>query len=425
MSTSEELYKRALKIMPGGVNSPVRAFHSVGGSPFYTQQANGAVLVTVEGHELIDFVCSWGPAIHGHNHPVINQAIAEALSKGTSFGTPHPYEVEIAEIITQALPSMEKVRMVNSGTEATMSCIRLARGYTHRDKIIKFAGCYHGHVDSLLVKAGSGALTFGHPDSEGIPNSFAGETLVLPFNDSAALETAFIENGDTIAGVILEPYPANNGLILPHSGYLEKLRALCHKYESILIFDEVISGFRVSSGGVQEKENVTPDLTALGKIIGGGLPVGAFGGKAEIMDMLAPQGPVYQAGTLSGNPLALAAGIAALRLLHETDPYDQLEQAGRKIKNAIIEAAEGKGLPVQVPQAGSIFCMLFSDKPINNVEDVSNSNTELFKSLFQYALNHGVYLPPSAYEVCFISTAHDNKIIEKAIAVISEGIKRI
>ena len=425
MNESEKLFEKALKLMPGGVNSPVRAFRSVGGSPFFTEKAKGALLTTIDGRELIDFVCSWGPAIHGHSHPTIIKAIDEALAKGTSFGTPNPYEVEMAEKITQAVSSIKKVRMVNSGTEATMSCIRLARGYTGRDKIIKFAGCYHGHVDSLLVKAGSGALTFGNPDSAGVPASYAGETLVLPFNDFEAIENAFNDHGENIAGVILEPYPANNGLVLPQSGFLNKLRNLCDRHGSVLIFDEVISGFRIAYGGVQEKESVIPDLTALGKIIGGGLPVGAFGGKAEIMDNLAPQGPVYQAGTLSGNPLALAAGIAAIHLLETLNPYNDLERAVTNLRKSILEAADEKGIPLQMPHAGSVFCMLFSEQPINNLDDVTASNTELFKPLFHYALNHGVYLPPSAYEVCFISTAHDEKILEKAAEVISDGIKAL
>jgi glutamate-1-semialdehyde 2,1-aminomutase len=425
MNKSEKLFEKALKLIPGGVNSPVRAFRSVGGSPFFTEKAKGALLTTIDGRELIDFVCSWGPAIHGHSHPAIIKAIDEALAKGTSFGTPNPYEVEMAEKITQAVSSIKKVRMVNSGTEATMSCIRLARGYTGRDKIIKFAGCYHGHVDSLLVKAGSGALTFGNPDSAGVPTSYAGETLVLPFNDIEAIENAFNDHSENIAGVILEPYPANNGLVLPQSGFLNKLRNLCDRHGSVLIFDEVISGFRIAYGGVQEKEGVIPDLTALGKIIGGGLPVGAFGGKAEIMDNLAPQGPVYQAGTLSGNPLAMAAGIAAIHLLETLNPYNDLERAVTNLRKSILEAADEKGIPLQMPHAGSVFCMLFSEQPINNLDDVTASNTELFKPLFHYALNHGVYLPPSAYEVCFISTAHDEKTLEKAVEVISDGIKRL
>jgi len=425
MNKSEKLFEKALKLMPGGVNSPVRAFGSVGGSPFFTKKAKGALLTTIDGRELIDFVCSWGPAIHGHSHPAIVNAIDEALAKGTSFGTPNLYELEMADKITQAVSSIEKVRMVNSGTEATMSCIRLARGYTHRDKIIKFSGCYHGHVDSLLVKAGSGALTFGNPDSAGIPASYAGETLVLPFNDFDAIENAFNDHSENIAGVILEPYPANNGLVLPQSGFLNKLRTLCDSFGSVLIFDEVISGFRIAYGGVQEKEGVKPDLTALGKIIGGGLPVGAFGGKAEIMDNLAPKGPVYQAGTLSGNPLALAAGIAAINLLKTLNPYDNLERAGSKLRVSILEAADEKGIPLQMPQVGSLFCILFSEQPINNLNDVTASKTELFKPLFHYALNHGVYLPPSAYEVCFISTAHDEKTLEKAAEVISAGIKTL
>ncbi|RME67795.1 MAG: glutamate-1-semialdehyde 2,1-aminomutase, partial [Verrucomicrobia bacterium] len=317
-TTSEQLFQRALQLIPGGVNSPVRAFRSVGGTPFFTERADGATLTTVDGRSLIDYVCTWGPAIHGHNNPVIREAVQAALERGTSFGTPGPAEVEMAELIVSMVPSIEKVRMCNSGTEATMSCIRLARGFTGRSKIVKFSGCYHGHVDSLLIKAGSGALTLGNPDSAGIPEAFARETIVLPFNDTAALEAAFAEYGSEIAGVILEPYPANVGLILPRPGFLQHLRDLCSKHGAVLIFDEVMTGFRVAPGGVQEREGITPDLTALGKIIGGGLPVGAFGGRAEIMDHLAPLGPVYQAGTLSGNPLAMAAGIAALRLLRET-----------------------------------------------------------------------------------------------------------
>ncbi len=409
--------------MPGGVNSPVRAFRSVGGSPFFTERADGAILTTADGEELIDYVCTWGPAIHGHNHPAIRAALAEALEKGTSFGTPNPYEVEMAERIRDMVPSVQKVRMVNSGTEATMSCIRLARGCTGRDKIVKFAGCYHGHVDSLLVKAGSGALTFGHPDSAGIPEGFARETIVLPFNDEDALEEAFRSRGEEIAGVIVEPYPANNCLILPQKGFLQKLRALCTRHGSLLIFDEVMTGFRVAPGGVQEKEGVMPDLTALGKIIGGGLPVGAFGGKAEIMDYLAPEGPVYQAGTLSGNPLAMAAGITALWLLKKEIPYEKLNQMGQDLCKAVLDTAKAKGLPMQMPQTGSMFSPIFSSKPVTNFDQALKIDTERFGLLFYYALQHGVYLPPSAYETCFISTAHTSENLEKTADVLVAGLK--
>ena len=320
MSASNDLFTRALQLIPGGVNSPVRAFRSVGGAPFFVKKAQGATLTTADDRELIDFVCTWGPAIHGHNHPKIKAAIATALENGTSFGTPNPYEVEMAELIVKFVPSIQKVRMCNSGTEATMSAIRLARGFTKRDKIIKFAGCYHGHSDSLLIKAGSGALTHGNPDSAGVPASFARETVVLPYNDTAALDAGFAANPGQIACVILEAYCGNVGFIMPDPGYLAHVRAACTKHGALLIFDEVMTGFRIAKGGVQEREKITPDLTCLGKIIGGGLPVGAFGGRAEIMDYLAPLGPVYQAGTLSGNPLAMAAGIAGLKLLEELNP---------------------------------------------------------------------------------------------------------
>ncbi|MFZ9682684.1 MAG: glutamate-1-semialdehyde 2,1-aminomutase, partial [Cephaloticoccus sp.] len=324
MSASTDLFARAQHLIPGGVNSPVRAFRSVGGAPFFVKSAQGATLTTADDRELIDFVCTWGPAIHGHNHPRIKAAIAAALEHGTSFGTPNPYEVEMAELIVRFFPSIQKVRMCNSGTEATMSAIRLARGFTRRDKIIKFAGCYHGHSDSLLIKAGSGALTHGNPDSAGVPASFARETVVLPYNNVAALEAAFAANPEQIAGVILEPYCGNVGFIIPDAGYLQAVREITAQHGALLIFDEVMTGFRLARGGVQELEGITPDLTTLGKIIGGGLPVGAFGGRADIMDCLAPTGPVYQAGTLSGNPLAMAAGIASLRLLDELNPYARL-----------------------------------------------------------------------------------------------------
>ena len=423
MISSEQLFQRAQQLIPGGVNSPVRAFRSVGGAPFFTKRANGAHLTTADDVELIDFVCTWGPAVHGHNDPDISEAIATALENGTSFGTPNPYEVEMAEKLVAIVPSVEKVRMCNSGTEATMSAIRLARGYTGRNKIIKFAGCYHGHVDSLLVKAGSGALTLGNPDSAGIPASFAAETIVIDYNDAEGVREAFAKSGDDIAAIIVEPYPANCGMILPDSGYLELLRKLCTRNQSLLIFDEVMTGFRLALGGVQEHVGITPDLTALGKIIGGGLPVGAFGGKAEIMDYLAPLGPVYQAGTLSGNPLAMAAGIASLKKLKDTNPYPLFEKMGAQIRDALLEAAREKGLALQVPQVGSMFAIFFAEKPVRNLEDATTSQTKHFNQLFKYALDHGVYLPPSAYETCFISTAHDGPNIEQAAEVLAASIR--
>lgn len=425
MTTSKDLFERAKAIIPGGVNSPVRAFRSVGGAPFFTHKAEGATLTTVDQKTLIDYVCTWGPAIHGHNPPSIHNAIAQALEHGTSFGTPNPYEVPMAELIVDIVPSVEKVRMVNSGTEATMTAIRLARGYTGRNKIIKFAGCYHGHVDALLVKAGSGALTLGNPDSAGIPPAFAEETLILPLNDIPALENAFSQYKDQIAAVILEPYPANCGLIMPKEQYLQKLRDICTTHGSVLIFDEVMTGFRVALGGVQEKEKVTPDLTALGKIIGGGLPVGAIGGQAEIMDYLAPEGPVYQAGTLSGNPLAMAAGIAALTLLQETKPYAKLLQATETLVQALTATAQAKGLPLQIPYTTSMFSLFFTDKPVTNLDQATATQTEHFKPLFHYALERGIYLPPSAYETCFISTAHNSDHLQKTVEVLTDGLKSL
>ena len=423
MESSEALFARALKRIPGGVNSPVRAFRSVGGAPFYVRSAHGATLVTVEGRELVDFVCTWGPAIHGHNHPRIRGAVAAALEDGTSFGTPNPFEVRMAELICSFVPSVEKVRMTNSGTEATMSAVRLARGYTKRDKIIKFSGCYHGHSDSLLIKAGSGALTHGHPDSAGIPASFARETVVLPFNDAFSLDAAFAANPGQIAAVIVEPYPANVGLILPRPGFLAHLRASCTANGALLIFDEVMTGFRLAKGGVQEIERIVPDLTALGKIIGGGLPVGAFGGRAEIMDLVAPLGPVYQAGTLSGNPLALAAGIAALDLLEETRPYERLEALGRRVRDALAGACKAKGLPSQVPQTGSMFSIFFTPQAVHDYAGALTGDAALFARFFRGCLEAGVYLPPSDYETAFISTAHEGEAIDRACDVMASVIR--
>lgn len=419
------LFEEGKKYIPGGVNSPVRAFKAVGGEPFITERADGAIITTTEGKKYIDFVGSWGPAIMGHNHPVIKASILEALDKGTSFGTPNTYELLLAKKIIDFIPSIEKIRMVNSGTEATMSAIRLARGYTSRDKIIKFSGCYHGHSDGLLVKAGSGALTFGNPDSAGVPKSYASETLILPFNNIEEIEKTFSQLPDQIAAIILEPYPANCGLILPIPGYLQKLREICTKYGTLLIFDEVMTGFRIGLTGVQGKENITPDLTTLAKIIGGGFPVAAFGGKAEIMDYLAPDGPVYQAGTLSGNPIGMAAGLAALELLEQEMPYDSLNKMGIIIKEAILQGAKEKGIPIQVPQVGSMFSFFFTDKPVLNYDDVLATNSSSFKQVFKYALDKDLFLPPSAFETCFISTAHEGEIIEKSAEILYQSIKSI
>jgi len=434
---SDQLFARALQLMPGGVNSPVRAFRSVGGAPFFTRRAQGATLTTADGRELIDFVCTWGPAIHGHNHPRIRAAIAAALENGTSFGTPNPSEVAMAELIVKFVPSIEKVRMCNSGTEATMSAIRLARGFTRRDRIIKFAGCYHGHSDSLLVKAGSGALTHGHPDSAGVPAAFAELTLVLPFNDVPAIDAAFIAHPGEIAAIILEPYPANVGLILPEPGFLAQVRRLCTENGALLIYDEVMTGFRLHRGGVQGllaeaghataadfaiRDPLAPDLTCLGKIIGGGLPVGAFGGRADIMDQLAPLGPVYQAGTLSGNPLAMAAGIAALELLDEENPYPRLDAMGRRLRDTLAAACRAKGLPAQVPQTGSMFSLFFTPTPVRDYATALTADAKLFARFFHACLAGGVYLPPSAYETAFLSTAHEGAAIDRACETMTKAI---
>ncbi len=421
---SERLFARALQLIPGGVNSPVRAFRAVGGSPFFVRRASGAILETADGRELIDFVCTWGPAIHGHNHPRIKAAIAAALENGTGFGTPNLYEVDMAELITRCVPSIGKVRMCNSGTEATMSAVRLARGFTGRDKIIKFSGCYHGHSDSLLIKAGSGALTHGHPDSAGVPAAFARETVVLPFNDAGRVAEAFAANPGQIAAVIVEPYLGNVGLIPARQGFLQSLRSACTANGALLIFDEVMTGFRLARGGVQELEGVAPDLTTLGKIIGGGLPVGAFGGRAEIMDLVAPLGPVYQAGTLSGNPLALAAGIASLRLLDE-DPYPRLEGLGRRVRDALLEAARAKGLPMQVPQVGSMFSVFFAAEPVGDYAAVLASDAKVYPRFFRACLTAGVYLPPSPYEAAFLSTAHAGAAVDRACEVMARAIREL
>lgn len=421
MNKSQSLFQRAQTLIPGGVNSPVRAFRSVGGTPFFTKSASGSRLTTADGNELIDYVCTWGPAIHGHNHPVVREAIASALSCGTSFGTPGPMEVEMAELIVELVPSVEMVRMCNSGTEATMSAIRLARGYTGRNKVIKFAGCYHGHVDSLLVKAGSGALTLGNPDSAGVPPSFAAETIVLPFNNLDVISETLTTTGQEVAAIIVEPYPANCGLILPTDGYLQGLRDLCTQHGVVLIFDEVMTGFRLTSGGVQQVTGITPDITAMGKIIGGGLPVGAFGGKREIMNQLAPLGPVYQAGTLSGNPLAMAAGIASLKLLKESNPYDRLDSMGKELAKGLLSMAKDRGIALQVPQAGSMFSLFFTDSPVTRFEEAVDAKHEHFKSFFHTCLKNGLYLPPSSYETCFISSSHSGDDISQTLDIFNRA----
>jgi len=420
---SEILFAEALRYLPGGVNSPVRAFRAVGGQPFFVNRAAGSKVWDVDGNELIDYVLTWGPAILGHAHPKIISAVKAAADHGTSFGIPNPIEVTMAKLICELVPSVKKVRMTNSGTEACMSAIRLARGFTRRDKIIKFDGCYHGHADSLLVKAGSGALTFGHPDSAGVPAAFTQHTIVLPFNDVEAVKAAFAANKNQIAGIIVEPVPGNAGLYLPKPGYLEFLRAITQTDGALLIFDEVMTGFRLASGGAQERFGLTPDLSCFGKVIGGGLPVGAFGGREEIMDCLAPLGPVYQAGTLSGNPLALAAGIAALEELKTTNAYARLETLGAQLEAGLRDAAKSADVPVQFNRCGSMFCGYFTSEPVWNVADAMKSDRERFKKYFHGMLDEGIYLAPSQFEAGFLSTAHTEADIEKTVSAAAKVLK--
>jgi glutamate-1-semialdehyde 2,1-aminomutase len=422
---SLELFARAQRVIPGGVNSPVRAFRGLGREPFFVERAEGSKIWDVDGNQYIDYVGTWGPAILGHAPRVVVEAIREAATRGISFGIPNPLEVEMAELICKWVPSIEKLRMVNSGTEATMSCVRLARGFTGRDKIIKFEGCYHGHVDSLLVSAGSGALTHGRPDSAGVPQAFADLTIALPFNDISAVRAAFRKNTD-IAAVILEPIPANAGLFFPAENFLEALQDECSKHGALLIFDEVMTGFRVARGGAQQIFGVRPDLTALGKVIGGGLPVGAFGGRAEIMDQLSPTGPVYQAGTLSGNPLAMAAGLAQLRELDRIDGWALLEKLGTQLEEATRATLRDLQLPFTFHRIGSMFCLFFTPGPVIDLASAKCSNLRTFAKFFNGCLNRGVYLAPSQFETGFLSTAHSpadvTQTAEIMLAALAEAV---
>lgn len=413
---SHELWNRAQKRLVGGVNSPVRAFRGVGGEPFFVTKASGSRIWDADGREYIDFVGTWGPAILGHAPQVVIDAVTETAKNGTSFGIPNPLEVEMAETICRMVPSVEKVRMTNSGTEAVMSAIRLARGFTGRDRIVKFEGCYHGHVDSLLVKAGSGALTLGYPDSAGVPGALAALTTTVPYNDLEALKAVFHEKASEIACVILEPVPANAGLYLPEPGYLEAIQKLCRDHGALLIFDEVMTGFRLAPGGAQEVFGITPDLTTLGKVIGGGLPVGAFGGRAEIMDHLAPLGPVYQAGTLSGNPLALAAGLAQLKEMERINGWRLLEELGAQMEESVRSAIKGK--PLTFHRIGSMFCLYFTEGPVRNLADAKTSDTKAFAAHFHAALKNGIYYAPSQFEAGFLSTAHVAEELDQCLRLL-------
>src|SRR5213595_2902993 len=425
ISRSSELFARAETRIPGGVNSPVRAFRNVGSAPFFVARGEGARIWDVDENEYIDYVGSWGPAILGHAPKVVVDAVREAATRGLSFGIPNPLEVEMAELICDWIPSIEKVRMVNSGTEATMSCIRLARAFTGRDRIIKFDGCYHGHADGLLVKAGSGALTHGRPDSAGVPQAFADLTISLPFNNADLVRKAFAENTDKIAAIIVEPVPANAGLYFPTDNFLALLREECASNGALLIFDEVITGFRLARGGAQEIYGIKPDLSALGKVIGGGLPVGAFGGRAEIMDQLSPDGPVYQAGTLSGNPLAMAAGLAQLRELERIDGWKLLEELGRRFETLVRDAIAKAKMDLTFHRIGSMFCLFFASGPIVDLASARRSDLKMFTKFFHACLKRGVYFAPSQFETGFISTAHTLEDIERTAAVMREALREL
>ncbi|MFZ7111395.1 MAG: glutamate-1-semialdehyde 2,1-aminomutase [Desulfatiglandales bacterium] len=422
---SSALFEKARGVIPGGVNSPVRAGKSVGVDPPFIARAEGCHLWDEDGNRYIDYVCSWGPMILGHGHPQVIEALRKRLSMGTSYGAPTALEVEMAEIIVEMVPSIEMVRMVNSGTEAAMSAVRLARGYTGRDKIVKFEGCYHGHADSLLVSAGSGVATLGIPGSPGIPEDIAGHTISLAFNEWNQVREAFDRFGSQIAAVIVEPVPANMGVVLPEEGFLQGLRDITQRHGSLLIFDEVISGFRVGPGGAQELFGIMPDLTCLGKVIGGGLPVGAYGGKKDIMNSMAPEGSVYQAGTLSGNPLAMAAGLATLKKLRDARIYKELEEKGKFLFEGLGDAAGDAGLRVTVNRVGSLGSLFFSEGPVRDFASSKASDAASFRKFYGSMLGKGIYLAPSPFEAWFVSLAHDESSLQKTIDCATEGFREI
>ncbi len=423
--TNESIIKEASEHLPGGVNSPVRAFKAVGGKPISLVRGKGSKVWDADGREYIDFLCSWGPLILGHAHPEVVREAREVMEQGLSFGLTNPHEVRLAKIVTAKVPSIQKVRFVNSGTEATMSAVRLARGVTGRKLVVKFDGCYHGHYDSLLVSAGSGVATFGIPGTPGIPDEIASLTLVLPFNDIEAVKEAFSRHGEEIACVIVEPVAGNMGVVPPREGFLEFLREITRKNGSILIFDEVITGFRLSSGGAQQYFKVEPDITCLGKVLGGGMPVGAYGGSNEIMSRVAPEGEVYQAGTLSGNPVAMACGARTLEILMEEHPYATLDSKTAELTDGISSILKEKGIPHSINRVGSMFTLFFTGRKVTNYEDAKSSDTELFSRFFNALLKQGVLIPPSQFEAWFLSTAHTDEDVSSALERIGDAVREI